>query len=154
MSTAIETVNAFMEALELKDYERAASNLADGMFFSGFTPKPLPKEQFIAVMSGLTEGIPNLSYMFHNAKEVDNTSEGARVTGTVHITGTQTDSFELPPLGIGPVPQTAQSISLPEETWEYLVREGMIASIRVDLVPGGDIEGLLNHLGIDYPIVQ
>jgi len=154
MSIAIETVIVFMEALELKDYERAASNLADSMFFSGFTPKPLPKDQFIAVMSGLTEGFPDLSYMFHGAKEVDNTSEGASVTGTVHITGTQTDSFQLPPLGIGPVPQTAQSISLPEETWDYLVREGMIASIRVDHVPGGDMEGLLNQLGIDYPIVQ
>src|SRR5205085_9413702 len=91
MSIATETVNAFMEALELKDYGRAASNLADGMFFSGFTPKPLPKDQFIAVMSGLTERVPNLSYRFHGAREVDNTDEGARVTGTVQITGTQTD---------------------------------------------------------------
>lgn len=154
MSIATETVNAFMQALELKDYRRAASNLADGMFFSGFTPKPLPKDQFISVMEGLTEGFPDLSYMFHGVKELDNTSEGAIVTGSVHITGTQTDSFQMPPLGIGPIPQTAQTISLPEETWEYLVRDGMIASIRVDLVPGGDMEGLLNQLGIDYPIIQ
>lgn len=154
MSQATEIVTAFMGAMETKEYGRAAGYLADTMLFYGFTPKPLPRDQFMMVMSGLTAGFPDLSYNFRNVQEVDVTIEGTRVTGSVRLTGTQTDSFILPPLGLAPIPQTAGSISLPEETWEFLLREGKIASIQVDHVPGGGIEGLLNQLGISDPIIQ
>ena len=154
MSEATEIVSAFMAALETKEYGKAGDYLFDTFFFSGFTPKPLPNDQFIMVMSGLTAGFPALSYNFHNVQEVDNTAEGAQVTGTVRITGTQTDSFILPPLGLAPIPQMAGSISLPETTWKFLVRDDKIASIRVDRVPGADMEGLLNQLGISDPIIQ
>jgi hypothetical protein len=87
-------------------------------------------------------------------QEVNDAEEGTQVTGTVRITGTQTDSFILPPLGLAPIPQMARSVSLPETTWEFLVRDGQIASIRVDRVPGADMEGLLNQLGISDPIIQ
>jgi hypothetical protein len=154
MTSATETVNAFMQALEVKEYSRAANYLSDTLFFIGFTPRPLSKKQFVTVMEGLTDGFPNLSYNVHDVKEVDDTLEGKRVRATVHIAGTQVDTFVLPPLGLAPIPQTGRSISLPEETWEYLIRDDVISTIRVDSVPGGDMEGLLNQLGIDDPIIQ
>jgi hypothetical protein len=154
MSNATEIVNAFMLALEEKDYTRAGGYLADTFFFSGFTPQPLSKGSFLEVMSGLAVGFPDLVYHFHTVHEGTATEEGTLVKGTVRITGTQTDSFTLPPLGLAPIPQTAKSIALPETTWEFLVRDNAIASIRADHVPGGDIEGLLNQLGISDPIIQ
>ncbi len=47
MTQATELVNIFMQTLETKDHDRAASYLADDFLFNGFTPKPLAKDQFI-----------------------------------------------------------------------------------------------------------
>ncbi len=74
--------------------------------------------------------------------------------GTVQMAGSQINSFKLPPLGIGPIPQMAGSISLPQEYWEFEVKNNLIAGIRVERKPDGGIEGLLNQLGIHDPIVQ
>jgi len=154
MASAKEIVNTFMQTLEAKEYSRAANYLSESLTFIGFTPRPLTKEQFVTVMKGLTDGFPNLTYNVHDVKEVDDTLEGKRVRAAVHIAGTQVDSFILPPLGLAPIPQTGRSISLPEESWEYLIRDDAISTIRVDRVPGGGIEGLLHQLGIDDPIIQ
>lgn len=154
MTRAVETVNAFMQALEAKEFARAGGYLSDALIFGGFTPAPLHKNQFINVMSELAEGFPNLSFTFHGAEEIAETMEGSRVKGTVQINGSQVNSFQLPALGIGPIPQMARSILLPEENWEYQLENNVITSIRVDRVPGGGVEGLLNQLGFHDPIIQ
>src|SRR5689334_7065137 len=119
MADAKEIVYDFMEALEAREFTRAADYLADSMIFTGFTPAPLTKKHFIAVMSGLAAAFPNLMYDFHVTEESAQTVEGSRVKGTVQTAGTQVNSFELPALGIGPIPQMAGSISLPQEYWEF-----------------------------------
>jgi hypothetical protein len=154
MTHATEIVTAFMQVLEAKEFTRAAGYLSDAMILTGFTPAPLSKKQFINVMSELAEGFPNLAYNFHGIKEEEQTLEGSLVRGLVGITGTQVDSFKLPELGIGPIPQLAGSVSLPEEQWEYLVDTNTIASIRVVRKSGGGMEGLLNQLGVHDPIIQ
>ena len=154
MADAKEIVIDFMQALEAREFTRAADYLANSMIFTGFTPAPLAKNSFINVMSGLAEGIPNLMYDFHATEESAETAEGSLVRGTVQMAGSQVNSFKLPPLGIGPIPQMAGSISLPQEYWEFRVKNNLIASIRVERKPGGGIEGLLNQLGIHDPIVQ
>jgi hypothetical protein len=154
MTGASGVVNDFMEALGAKDYTKAAGLLADTATISGLTPAPLSRGHFINVMSKLAEGFPNLGLNFQLVEETGQTEEGSQVRGTVQMSGTQVNSFELPPLGIGQIPEMGRSISLPEESWEYLVREHVIASIQVERKPGGGIEGLLNQLGIHDPIVQ
>lgn len=154
MADAKEIVNDFMQALEAQEFTRATDYLADSMIFTGFTPAPLTKNHFMMVMSGLAEGFPNLAYNFHATGESAETAEGSRVRGTVQMTGAQVNSFKLPPLGIGPIPEMAMSVSLAEENWEFDVKNNLIAGIRADRKPGGGIEGLLNQLGIHDPIVQ
>jgi len=105
MTRATEFVTAFMQALEAKEFTKAAASLSDSMILTGFTPAPLPKNQFINVMSGLAEGFPNLAYNLSGVEEVAETMGGNRIRGTVQITGSQVNSFKLPPLGIGPIPQ-------------------------------------------------
>lgn len=154
MTRATDIVNAFMQALEAKEFTRAASYLSDSMVLTGFTPAPLPKKQYINIMSELAEGFPNLAYNVQRVEEVAETMGGNRVKASVQITGTQTDSFQLPSLGIGPIPQLAGAVSLPEENWEYQIEENAIVSIRVGRKPGGGIEGLLNQLGFRIPFMQ
>jgi hypothetical protein len=154
MADAKGIVYDFMQALEAREFTRAADYLADSMIVTGFTPAPLTKKLFINVMSGLAEGFPNLLYNFHTTEESAETTEGTLVRGTVQITGSQVNSFELPALGIGPIPQMGGSISLPQQFWEFRVKNSLIASIQVERKPDGGIEGLLNQLGIHDPIVQ
>ena len=154
MTHATDIVTTFMQALEAREFTKATTYLSDSMIFTGFTPAPLSKNQFISVMSGLAEGFPNLAYHLHKLEEIADTLGGNSVRGTVQITGAQVNSFKLPPLGIGPIPQMAASVTLPEENWEFQVENNVIASIRVDRQPGGGIEGLLNQLGIHDPIIQ
>ena len=151
---AEDVVKDFMVALEAKEFDGAASNLSDRFVFSGWTPQPLDKGQFIEVMEGLKEGIPNLSYHFHTVKDVRDREQESSVKAAIQITGTQTDGFILPPLGLPPIPQTARTVSLPEERWDYTLENGKIVRISVQRVPGGGIAGLLHQLGIDIEIIQ
>lgn len=151
---ATDTVKDFMLALEAKDYDKAASYLSSEFIFSGWAPGPLDKDQFIAVMEGLKEGMPNLSYHFNTVQDVGDLEQESRVEAAIQITGTQTDSFILPPLGLPPIPQMARSVSLPEEHWHFTLQSGKIVRIAVQRVPGGGIQGLLHQLGIDAPIIQ
>ncbi len=154
MTDAKGIVYDFMQTLEAHEFTRGADYLADSMIFTGFTPAPLTKKHFINVMSGLAEGFPNLMYNFHATEESAETTEGTLVSGTVQMIGSQINSFKLPALGIGPIPQMGVSISLPQEYWEFRVKNNLIAGIWVERKPGGGIEGLLNQLGIHDPIVQ
>ena len=150
----VDIVNDFMVALESKDFDTAASYLSDDFVFSGWTPQPLDKDQFMTVMGELKAGIPNLSYHFHTVRDVQDLVQESNVKAAIQMTGTQTDGFILPPLGLPPIPQMARSISLPEEQWSYTLQDGKIVRIMVHRVPGGGIQGLLQQLGIDVPIIQ
>ncbi len=153
--TATELVTAFMEALEAKAFDKAASYLSDTFQYSGSTPLPLNKDKFMSYASALAAGMPNLSYHFHDVQEVDEIMEESnRVRAAVQITGTQTDSFVIVPLGLPPIPQTNKSVSLPQEHWDYAVKDNKIAFIRIEQVSGGGIGGILQQLGIDNPIAQ
>lgn len=152
---AKELVTAFMLALETKQFEKAATYLSDDFHFMGWTPLPLNKDQFIRLSSELAEGIPDLSYNFHDLHDVDALlAEGDRERAIIQITGTQVNEFVLTPLGLPPILETGRSISLPAQHWEYVVRNNAITTIDVEPVPGGGISGLLHQLGTDVQIIQ
>ncbi len=152
--SAVDIVKDFMIALEAKDFDKVASYLSDDFVFSGWTPQPLDKDQFITVMKELKAGLPNLTYHFQAVKEVYDLEQEDSVKAAIQMTGTQTDGFILPPLGLPPIPQMARTVSLPEEQWSYTLQDGKIVRIMVHRVPGGGIQGLLQQLGIDVPIIQ
>ncbi|MBV9256436.1 MAG: hypothetical protein JO215_00300 [Ktedonobacteraceae bacterium] len=100
-------------------------------------------------MGGIKSGIPGLIFNLHNVDE-----QGDAVTGTMQIAGYQTDSFVLPPLGLPPIPQTANSVSLPAENVKFLLGNNQITRMIVQHVAGGGINGLLRQLGISVDISQ
>ncbi len=128
--SAVDTVKDFMIALEAKEFDKAASYLSDEFVFSGWTPQP------------------------QAVKDVHDLEQEDSVKAAIQMTGTQTDGFILPPLGLPPIPQMARTVSLPEEQWNYTLQDGKIVRIMVHRVPGGGIQGLLQQLGIDVPIIQ
>jgi hypothetical protein len=154
-TSATDIVTTFMEALEIKEFDTANAYLSDTFQYIGSTPKPLNKQQYIRYSSELAEGMPNLSYNFHDVQEVeDELGEGNRMRAAIQITGTHTNAFQVIPLGLPLIPETNKSVSLPEEHWEYLIKDNTIATIDVEQVAGGGIAGILQQLGVDIPIIQ
>ncbi|GCE04209.1 nuclear transport factor 2 family protein [Dictyobacter aurantiacus] len=148
--TPTDVVRNLMSALDDNNLDTAATYLADDFQFSGWTPKPLDKIGFLGMFKDIKEGIPGLLFNLHNVLEQ---SEN-RVTGTIQIKGYQTDSFIIPMLGTPPIPQTANSVSLPTEDVTYQLNDSGVVAMIVQHTSGGGITGLLRQLGIDLPIVQ
>jgi SnoaL-like domain len=147
-----DIIKAFIHALEAGNFEAASGYLTDDFHCSGLSPQQLDKGQFIQVIQGLKEGIPNLTFHLQDVHAVrQKPGEGEILTGTMHMVGTQTDGFILPPLGLPPIPQMAKSISLPQEQVDFSMKENRIAMMRVHHVPGGGIKGILQQLDIDMP---
>lgn len=156
MASATEIVAAFMAALEAKEFDTATSYLSDDFIFSGSTPQPLNRNQFITTMSGLASGIPNLSYHFRDIHDIlgQQQWQEERVESTIQMTGTQTESFELQWLSLPIIPQMGKSVSLPQEHWQFSVKGDKITMLTTDRVPGGGITGLLGQLGIDTSVIE
>jgi hypothetical protein len=153
--SAIDIVQAFMRALEANDREKATSYLNNDFLFDGWTPKPLNKNDFLIVMGGLKAGIPSLVFNLHDLDEERNPTQGTWIVhGTIQVAGHQTDSFELPPLSLPPIPQMDGSVSLPPEKVQYLIENDQIVRWSVQRTEGGGMKGLLHQLGTDSPIIQ
>jgi hypothetical protein len=149
IDTPSDNVKNFMTALDDNNLASAVIYLADDFVFSGWTPKPLNKDGFFNLIAGVKEGIPGLAFNLHNVLEDGNT-----ITGNIHVTGYQSDSFIIPVLGTPPIPQTANSVSLPSEEVTYRIEHDLITMFDVKKVVGGGIVGLIKQLGIDLTIVQ
>ncbi len=148
-ATHEDTIRTFMTALETNDQDTAANFLKEDFTFSGWTPQPLNKKDFLIIINGLKIGFPGLIFNLHNVDEQEDT-----VTATMQIAGYQANSFVLPPLGLPPIPQTANSVSLPAEDVKFLLANNQITRMVVKSTPGGGITGLLHQLGIDVGISQ
>ncbi len=145
-----EKVKAFMTALEGKDFDEASDYLSDNFISIGWTPRPLDKQNFLGTIKGLKEGIPGLVFNLHNV--ADNADH--QVTGTIQVSGYQSDSFILPALGTPPIPQMAKSVMLPTEEVEFMLSDGKIARMNVQPTEGGGIKGLLSQLGFELRLAQ
>ena len=152
--SATDTVRSFINALEANETATATNVLTDNFMFSGWTPQPMNKQQFLGMISELKEGIPGLMFNLHNLDEQDDIEQGAKVTGNMQIAGYQSDSFSIPTLSLPPIPQMGKSISLPVEDVTFIVQSEQVARMTVKRTPGGGMEGLLHQLGTDSPIIQ
>ena len=139
----VDIVQAFSDALEAKDFNKAASYLADDFVFVGPAPQPLGKQEFLAVQRACEEAFPDWSFNSH-----DEVEQGDRVVAAVQITGTHTRDLVLPIPGLPPIPATGKRVSLPEEHITFTFKGDTIASLTSDNVPGGGIPGLLAQIGV------
>jgi hypothetical protein len=140
---AQELVQDVYSSLEKKEFQHALTLLSDDFVFSGATPVPLNKQQWISVIEGMKAAMPDWSF---NYKLVKATSSA--IEGTVEITGTQTGELALPIPGIPRVPATSKKVRLPKEKVELTVRNGQLTSLKVENLPNGGVPGILKQLGV------
>jgi len=112
--TKTETIKAFSAALEAREFEKAASFLADEFVFTGPVPQPIGKHEFIAIQNAFESAFEDWSFNSH-----DEVEQGDKVIAAVQITGTHTRDLVLPMPGMPTIPATNKKISLLEE-WNSL----------------------------------
>lgn len=141
-----ELVQDVYSSLEKKQSAHALDILSDDFVFSGATPVPLNKHQWVGVIEAMIAAMPDWSFGY---KLVN--ANGNDVEGTVEITGTQSGELALPIPGIPRVPATGKKVRLPKEKVELTVRDGQITSLKVENVPNGGVPGILKQLGVALP---
>jgi len=142
----VDTVKAFSEALEARDFNKAASYLADDFVFAGPVPQPLSKQEFLAVQSAFEDAFQDWSFNSHEEVE-----QGDKVVAAVQITGTHTHALVLPMPGMPPIPATGKKVSLPVEHITFTFKGDKIASLSSDNTPGGGVPGVLTQIGVPLP---
>lgn len=144
----IETVMTFMTALQSGDIELAANTMADSFTMSGFAAKMLNKGEFLAMYSKILTSMPDLSFNINELHEVN-----GEVRVPVQITGTNTNNLDLSMFGIQPIAATGLAVMLPQVNVTYSVKDNQVISMQFESVPGGGIEGLLQQVGAELPLL-
>lgn len=141
-----ELAQAFAQALNAGDWDTVASYLADDFQFSGPVPEPVGAAEWIGLNRTLQAGMPDMSV---NLRIVS--IDGDTIHSVDQLTGTHTADLDLTPLGIGVIPATGRSVSLPQERGVSRIRGGKMVSIELDTPADSGIAGLLAQLGIEPP---
>lgn len=139
-----EATYAFIEAFQAGDFDTAASYLADDFVFSGPTPEPISGAAWLGLSAALRAAFPDLNYNFR-VVSVD----GDVATTTTQLYGTHTGNLDLSGIGMGIIPATGKSVSLPVEGGEAIVEDGKLISLHIHSTPEGGIMGILSQLGVE-----
>ncbi len=136
-----------MAALQSGDLALAAGLMFDDFVIRGWAREPLGKGGFLAMQSELLNAMPDFSYGL---------SEVARhngcVTALMLVSGTHTNDLALPMVGIELIPPTNLTIYLPQVHTEYLLENGKVKEISIEVVPGGGLSGLLQQIATELPV--
>lgn len=143
MTAIPQVIWTYIEALKKHDVAAIAATVSNDLAF--VTPTTtLTRDQFLQMLRALSTGFPNWRYR-HDPSELRD--------GTVAVKwqqgGTHTGPFSLP--GIATVPAIGRSVQIPAHYFFYTVRDGGIAVIRPNSVPGGAPGGILEQIGIISP---
>jgi ketosteroid isomerase-like protein len=136
---AQDTVVAFNDALNAQQWGEVARYLTDEFVFSGVTPQPVGKQEFIAGQQQWVAAAPDWHVTLENLRE-----EGNSVHATSHITGTQTNTLSLP--GQPSFPSTGRHFETRDASTVTLGGD-QITSLTI--TPGSP--GILEQLGVPMP---
>ena len=145
---ATEIVQTFITALQWGDMEEAVDWMGDDFVFSGWTPRPLDRGEFLAMHSTLKDAMPDYSFHLSDVKERD-----GGVEALIQITGTQMRDLALPMFGVPNIRYTGIDVSLPQVHTTFSFEGDKIKEMRVESVPGGGLAGLLQQIGTELPLL-
>ncbi|HEX2910080.1 MAG TPA: nuclear transport factor 2 family protein [Chloroflexia bacterium] len=145
-----DTVQAFTGAVESGDFSKAESLLAGSFTLTGGFQETLRKDDFLTLLQALKKAFPDMRFNLSNFQE-----EGNEVHTVARVTGTHTGHLSLPAMELSAIEPTNKALKLPDEPYHFKLKDGQIDAIRIEEVPGGGLEGLVQQLGlsIDYPDV-
>ena len=79
--------------------------------------------------------------------------ENRDVIALIQITGTHTRDLTLSVLGLPTIQATNIAVTLPQVHAAFQIEEGKVLGMQVEAVPGGGVEGLLQQVGTELPLL-
>ncbi|MFQ6673244.1 MAG: ester cyclase [Fidelibacterota bacterium] len=143
---ATDIARRTLAAIESGDFDTASSLISDDFTFSGPVPEPIGREEWLGLQRKLQDAFPDWSFNVTDAQE-----EGEVVRLSLEITGTHTGDLDLSEMGIPKVPATGNSLRLPAEHPEMIVRGDKLVAVKVNVPPGGGVPGILQQVGVELP---
>jgi predicted ester cyclase len=148
MMSTRDLAEAFIAAFEAGDFDTVASYLSDDFAFSGPTPQPVGKDEWIWMSKALKAGFPDLRY---NIRVIG--VEGDVVRTVTQLTGTHTADLDLSFMGMGIIPASGERVLNPQEEGEATVEGNKIVAMHVYSTPETGLAGILTQLGVQLPQV-
>ncbi|HEV2461504.1 MAG TPA: nuclear transport factor 2 family protein, partial [Ktedonobacterales bacterium] len=132
-------ITAFNDAVNSQQWSEAARYMTDDFVFSGATPQPMGKQEFLAAQQAWVAAVPDWHIALENLRV-----EGDAVLANPRISGTHSGTLALP--GQPSVPATGRHFETHDASSATL-RGDQVASIT--LTPGSP--GILEQLGVPMP---
>jgi hypothetical protein len=136
-------IDESIKAMEAGDIERIDPYLSDDLVFHGVLLGDLDKQGFMAIIKALAHGLPDWSFHHKIAAET-----AGQVLVRIQVTATHTNDLHLPFPGMPPIEATHKTIKMPKEMLRFTFDGDQVCEIHVEPVEGGDLKGLLEHLGV------
>lgn len=141
-----EAAQAWAEAENSLDFDTLASILADNFQLSGPMPEPVGAQEFLGLMRVMAAAFSELHF-----NTTITSVEGNVAKTTNQVTGTHTADLDLSMMGMGVIPATGKSFSLPIEYGETVFEGDQVVSIYIAPNPDAGLMGILAQLGIQPP---
>ena len=138
------TIKALMYAIQIGDYEKATSYLADGFKFSGSVPKPLNMKAWVAMHMNLKKAFPNLEYHFR----VESVQSGGVVKISSELKGTHKGELDLMNIKLGVIPATNKSFAAGREHGKLIVQNNKVITWVVEPNKDTGMLVILSQLGV------
>jgi hypothetical protein len=142
----IELVKRGLQAFCTGDTATLDQMTADDFIFSGATPQPVGKTEFLAMCQANHAAFSDFDF---NASDFH--EDGDVVTYNTAITATHTGPLALIP-GIPVVPATGKRIQIPEDRQTSTIREGKLTRLEIASPPGGGIPAAYAQVGSPLPM--
>lgn len=136
---ALDTVKALDKEISGGDVTKIAGYLADDFKFVGVAPVPLDRDHAVEMWTAIRTAMPDFNQNMSNHREAN-----AMVYATVEVSGTHSGPLQVP--GSPTLPPTGRRFRNPVERIAITVRNGKVAELAVEQVPGGGISGILGQL--------
>src|SRR5690349_7008406 len=138
-----EVLLRYVEGLKAHDLEKIASTVSDDLQFISAT-RTLSKREFLTMISALYTGFPDWHYD-HDPIEW----HGDQLAVKWRQSGTHTGVFAMP--GMSAVTPTGRKVVIPEHYFRYRVSGDKTVVIHPEVVPGGELRGILAQIGVEGP---
>lgn len=144
----VDVVKTFITALQAGDMEEAARCMSDDFVERGWTPQPLDKPAFLAMMSALRNAMTDFSFNLSGTR-----GHKEEVEAFIAVSGTHMRDLELPEFGLPLVPYAGVTVQLPQVRATFRVKEDGVEEMRVQTMPGGGLSGLLQQIDTELPLL-
>jgi SnoaL-like domain len=141
----IDFVKRGLQAFCAGDAATLDQMTTDDFVFSGPTPQPLGKAEFLGLCQANHTAFSDFDFNSSDFHEDDDV-----VTVNTAITATHSGPLALIP-GVPAVPATGKRIQIPEERHTYSIRGGKLARLAVASPPGGGIPAAYAQVGSPLP---